>query len=254
VTGKISPEVLQRLNDPSFWVRDQATLDLLNDDRLTPSDLVTPCRLARSPEQRHRLLLVARHHLLREAQAMDFDGPQRSGALGMFSGGRAAVSLQRPLHPDDAHAGVLVLRTYLGFPAFAKFKPGDLIVGVQSPRADELPGPTDPTGRFKTFAPESAPEQVSKRFFDLLEKSRAGDEVAFLVYRDHRALAAPVVLRLASHDALNNMYERTSRELQPRYRAMWRSYRDDLDRLQAPPASLSAEWPGRSEGVATPGE
>ena len=72
---------------------------------------------------------------------------------------------------------------------------------------------------------------------------------SFLVYRDHRALSAPVVLRLASHDALNNMYERTSRELQPRYRALWRSYRDDLDRLQVPPATLNAPWPGRSEGV-----
>ncbi len=252
--GKLTREVLQRLNDPRFAVREQATMELLSDDRLTSSDLAMPCRLARTPEQRHRLLLVARHHLLREAQGVDFDGPQRSGALGMFSGGRAAISLQIPKHPDDAHAGVQVLRTYLGFPAFAKFKPGDLIVGVRSPRAEELPGPTDPTGRYKTFAPDSAPEQVSKRFSDLMEKSRAGDEVSFLVYRDHRALSAPVVLRLASHDALNNMYERTSRELQPRYRALWRSYRDDLDRLQVPPATLNAPWPGRSEGVAGAGE
>jgi hypothetical protein len=103
--------LVAKLNDPDVREREQATVQMLDDARITlqtVSRLLTDQKSTLSPEQRTRLLVVARDRFMKSDRA----------ALGFQFGGQL----------QDR---IVVGQTYPKFPSFTMLEVGDIIVGAE---------------------------------------------------------------------------------------------------------------------------
>jgi C-terminal processing protease CtpA/Prc len=175
--------LLDALNHDEYPVREQATADLLADETLTAKRIDALFADAWSPEQRHRLVDIARHHFIRDIIRTEF-GHGEQGSLGVtISPGEIGqvAGLNQP--------GVFITRTHPGFPAYTKLKTDDLILAVNG----NAPGP------------ELTGGQLTSYLIERIKGYAAGEHVAMTIYRD--GARHEVDIQLASRAALDAIYQ-----------------------------------------------
>ena len=127
---------------PDYPTRAEATTALLQDNTLDAQVLRAMLEdpSAAHPERRHRLLMIAEHHLMREiveawtAENIPADEHQKA-AIGF-----SYDPILPANNPYSEHAAVMLLVTMPGFPGYAYLQPGDVVLAIndQTPRARTL--------------------------------------------------------------------------------------------------------------------
>ena len=106
--------VLEELGSNDYQVRQAASRRLLADPNLTVQDIAALWPAATTAEQRHRLIALARHHLLRSIVQGQFAGPP-AAAIGVT---------HKPVNPNQMpeldRPAVRVVQTLPGFPGHAR--------------------------------------------------------------------------------------------------------------------------------------
>lgn len=182
-------EFLARLGDPNFRVRQEAMYALMNARGINIDRLAQMYERAETPEQRNRLLIVARHiHLQVVAQsAENFDQGRDQRPSG-------AIGIPRDAVPGDQlphlrASAVRVIATLPGFPAHAGLRRDDLIRAVDG---QALPRTNDPDLTFANFQ-------------QMLQVRPPGSSIRLTVYRDGGEIEVPI--RLAHGAALSQIYQ-----------------------------------------------
>ena len=194
------------LGSADFQVREAATSALLVAPWVTEEVLINQFAHATSLEQRHRLLGIARHMLLRQLRERDFmhhAAIRAKASLGVMHVGYSAETAR-----VAGKSAIEVQQTIPGFPGHEHFKPGDLIV---------------------SFNGEPFPERSQRDdFVGRITAQRAGDRVEMEVVRDGEVVVVSVVL--ASSSALNSMYDNqaTGLALRPAYAKPWEALKERL--------------------------
>ncbi|MEM8737184.1 MAG: PDZ domain-containing protein [Planctomycetota bacterium] len=211
-TAALDPEaVVAELEHPDYEVRQLATDRLLVDETLTPADFAALAEAAGSPESRHRLLGVARHHTLRRLRRQVFpaDGPASLGV--------SQPTVQNVNRDPNAATQVVILRVLPGFPAHGRLRPYDRVVALDGQAFHESPG---------------------MLFSDHIRRYRAGQEVRLTVKRGGETL--DVVTPLANSTALVAMYVQPRLDLAPAFQRAWDRARE-TDYAALLPASLARQ-------------
>jgi hypothetical protein len=205
----IAASDIAALGDADFARRQAVMRKLLADESITPEQVAAQFAKAESVEQKHRLISLARHHLLRRARLRDFPLPARvvagqtiPGALGLTHGPVISEDL-----PQLKQSAVRVRRILPGFPAYSALEVGDLIVGIE--------GNPIPAG--------FSAEQISRHFGDAIQMVQAGQSVQLQIYREGKTL--DVKVKLALHASLGGMYQP---ELKTVYEREWDKFRADV--------------------------
>ena len=210
-------EMLQMLGSPEYARRQAASDALLADRTLADDALVSLYGAAKTGEQRHRLLAVARHNLLRSARLARNHKVGESGSIGIAHEGRISSTL-----PGLNRPAVMVVRTLPGFPAHERLRIGDLILAVDGRQLVE-------NGRAALLRQE---------FPARIRSKKAGQTVRLSIFRDRRAF--DVVLPLATGRALEEMYpQKIDYALAEPYRSQWMRLRARLEALEPPRRDLS---------------
>ena len=197
--------ILDRLNDDDFRVRQAETRRLLADDALTQDDVNHLYGLSTSPEQRHRLLLVARHHMISRLMRERLGDQAGAGSMGLS---HHVVQVAVP-GEASARTGVLVVMTLPGFPAYALLEPGDVIVD---------------------FAGEPIPQNMTPtQFQQMIKTFQNGQAVGLTIVRD--GAAAHILFRLGPGQGLGEVYDTGGVTLNEPYRAGWSQLRAKMRAL-----------------------
>lgn len=231
-------DVVSGLNHEDFAVRQAAEAYLLSDNTLGRAELNKLLQNATSPEQRHRLIRVAEHHVLRELRERDFgvaqkpEGDPADGVdLQRQANARTTAAIGYSYEPvlarDNPHAdlsGVAVIATMPGFPGHAHLRKGDIIVEIDGRSLSDAHQQHDITAwvRWRIAAHE------------------AGDEIAFTVLRGGKALAIKLIC--AEGAALNSMYTTDAFEAAARkapYEQAWQQAREELTADLPKPKALT---------------
>jgi len=118
-------ELVEQLGDADFGQRESATAALLADDSIDEEALREMLLTAKTPEQRHRLMALARHHILRVLRREQFTDQEEAGAIGF-----SYDALLPDQNPHADHAGVVILKTLPGFPGHIYLRPNDVILQI----------------------------------------------------------------------------------------------------------------------------
>lgn len=217
----IDPELLTLLADlasDDYDTRERATARLRASEEIDVARLRPLYAEAESPEQRHRLLDVARHHTIRQMRQRIFDRAGQRGSIGVNFDVLPAEALPRLEQP-----AIEIVRTMPGFPAYAHLRAGDLILAVNDR--------------------DLSPQNVSQAFQDAVQQHERGDEIKLTLDRDGERLERHV--RLASRQALHSVYDPTTAGLRLRspFREQWESARDDLRARGPAPEPLRVSLP-----------
>ncbi|MCC6581573.1 MAG: PDZ domain-containing protein [Phycisphaeraceae bacterium] len=207
---------LAELADPRWDVRQNATRRLLQADDLTDEQMDAMYAAATLPEQRQRLRDIALHHMLRRMQPT-FPGKAGDGSLGLKFQPLAADE-----RPETRGAGIGVVATYPGFPAFAYLQPGDVILSVgDRPVTEGLNGKWFPSQVQACPLDQTLPLKVSRG--DLILDMRV-----------------PVVSRQWLDQAYRTdaALPNQSLALGSPYRQQWRDRVDQLRKLEPRPEPL----------------
>jgi len=199
--------VLAELGNDDYQVRQSATRRLLADDELTQAHLDRLFVMSDTPEQRHRLLRVARHHVIRRMIAKRFGGLAGPGSMGL------SHQVAEAWEPGkEMRVGVMVVMTLPGFPAYALLEPGDVIV---------------------YFDGKPIPEKVTAaQFQQMIRGHQTGQVVALTVVRDGLPLEIP--FRLGNGQALGEVYDTSGLVLTAAYRQAWQEDRRRMEGLIDP--------------------
>jgi hypothetical protein len=206
VTGAVDVAgILVELGDDDYSVRQAATRRLLADDNIPARDLDRMYAASQTPEQRHRLLRVLRHHLIRRMIADRFGDQAGPGSMGL------SHHVVRVTGPDGAteRTGVMVVMTLPGFPAYALLEPGDVIVD---------------------FADQPIPERMSPaQFQQLIRTHQAGERIGLTVMRNGKPVR--VLFVLCQGQALTEVYDTGGITLKEPYGRAWWVERGRVDDL-----------------------
>ena len=195
-----SADLLADLDSPSYETRQRATEALLRDDTMTLDRVAELYAQAESPEQRHRLLAVARHYFLIALQDELFP-PPGSGAIGM-SHETIRVGEVAGLETPAVH----VLRTLPGFPAFAWLRVDDLIVAYEGrPLPDDL---------------------ATSGFTPLIEGRERGEMVELTILRDGERQT--LRFELAGASALGGLFDAGTLDLRQPFLEQWQAVHDAI--------------------------
>lgn len=173
--------ILARLNHSDYKVRVEATRELLAQDKLGDADIERLFARASTPEQRHRLLVVARHHMLRHARENQFVRGSR-GSLGVSIQHVEAHQL-----PGYDHGAVYIDRTFPGFPAYWRLQRGDMVVAINGEKPTGLQG-----------------NEITMFLQTRIMRLGPGSPVQLTILRDGGVM--DVTVNLASFEALSKMY------------------------------------------------
>jgi len=187
--GLSDSEILARLGDDRYAVREAISDQLLCDVEIAAARIDRLYAAADSLEQRHRLLRIARHHLLRNVRNEQYPGGQQ-GSLGV-----SIKEVEQSQLPEVGQASIYVARTYPGFPAFEKLRVGDLILSIEGQK------PANQTGI-----------EIVKFLQNKIIEHQAGELVKLVVRREGENFEMQIML--ANMDALKGMYDsRTIQEI-----------------------------------------
>ncbi len=198
--------VLAQLDDDEYFVRQAATRRLLTDETLTQEDLDRLFLASESLEQRHRLLRVARHHLLRRMIAQRFNGPADPGSMGLS---HVVVHLPADEDGGEPRAGVMAALTLPGFPAYALLEPGDVIIEFDG---QPIPG-----------------KMLGAAFPNMIRSRQAGQDIWLTVFRNGET--ERIRFRLGNGLALSEVYGTKSVALNEPYRQAWQTQRARMEGL-----------------------
>ena len=217
--------ILARLDATGYDLRQAATVTVLALRSLAVHDLEALYTTAKTPEQRHRLLSAARHHLLR--QLREKDEKSGRGSLGIRHKLVAAKRL-----PHVRQPAFQVAYTLPGFPAHEVLSRGDLILALDGRRF----------------------EQHHQALANQIRSKGPGQTVQLTILRDGKTIVVPV--QLAGWNALQRMYPKAERQppsatqpvLGEPYRSQWIRFHDKLVALGPPVKTLpiTAGEPRRS--------
>ncbi len=206
--GADDSQILDELGGDDYRARQSTTHALLANEALTQDDLDRLYAQSQTPEQRHRLLRVARHHAIRRMirqRYTDQDGP---GSMGLS---HQVIPRKQALSEDQA--GVLVVLTLPGFPAYALLEPGDLLIDFAG---QPFPDPLTPAG-----------------FQELIRGHKGGETIDLTVLRDGQTL--DIRFRLEQGQALAEVYDTTGMTLKPPYLGQWLKARQRMEALVTEP-------------------
>ncbi len=207
-------QVLADLAHGDYAIREKATARLLIEPQIADAQIDRLFARTTTAEQRHRLLDVARHHLLLRARRDRIQAGQR-GSIGVQIQDVAAYQL-----PGRKQPAIYIARTLPGFPGYGRLYEGDLIMAINGDRPVGLQGDEITQflqNRISRMAPD-APVQLTIQ--------RDGEE------RD-------LIIHLAPLEALSQMYMPSpvigaglTLPLTGEYEALWRHRRRQmLDRI-----------------------
>lgn len=192
-------DILAALNDEDYFLRQAQTRRLLGDHSLTPEAIDRLYIASTTAEQRHRLLRVARHHMIRRMIDERFGERAGAGSMGLS---HHVVNVTGP-DGETQIPGVMVVMTLPGFPAYASLEPGDVII---------------------EFDGESIPERISpSRFQQMIRQHQANDSIDLTILR--RGKAERIKFVLCHGDALNQVYITGGLHLSDTYRRRWAAER-----------------------------
>jgi len=213
--------LLDELANDDFTTRQRASEKLLVDEQLDQETIKQLYSQSHLPEQRHRLLEVARHHALRQMRLEAMDG-QGKGAIGIrheaFSDTHFPILGRR--------TGLVVVETFSGFPGHAHLRRGDLILAIDDQR----------------FPAGTISDEVADQFVRSVQEHLPGERVSFTVFRHGRLIT--VQLRLANLNALRSMYKNAQKLQQPFY-DRWELIRKNLVMAPSPSSELNNHMPPR---------
>lgn len=216
---------LSDMRSEDYATRQRATTMLLANDSLSPQELQTLYAAATLPEQRQRILDVARHHMVRKLQ----ESLSRQGGAGSL-GLSLVASPFTEAAAEPNHPVARVGTTYPGFPAYVALKPGDQILSVNG---QTLPAVQDEI-------------TIRQKFIELIQSNRAGAMVRLGLLRQGKPLEISV--RLASFDSLSTLYEGEAR-LRPPFDAQWNQLQHELTAQNPAPEPLKISLDPRSPPV-----
>jgi hypothetical protein len=211
--------VLAELNDDDYRVRQTATQRLLLDDTLTQDDIARLFVATETPEQRHRLLSVSKHHAIRDMIRERFGDRTGPGSMGLSHQVVKVSALG-----EAERTGVLVVQTLAGFPAYAVFEPGDVII---------------------LLAGEPLPEKLSDtQFPPLIRKYQAYDTIDVTILREDKPLSLQFEMEFG--EALQEAYDPNGMLVKPPYLGKWLSTREKLLALQ-PQSTAPGQAPAEEQ-------
>lgn len=197
--------VLTALDHEDYRVRQEQTRAMLMDDSLTADDIDRMYQQAESVEQRHRLLRVARHHLIQRLIAERFGDQAGPGSMGLT---HHVVEVNDP-QTASPRKGVMVVMTLPGFPAYASLEPGDVIIN---------------------FAGESIPDKMTPaQFQNLIKSHQSNEQIGLTVLRN--GVAVDVPFRLSHNQALSTVYDTSEVTLAEPYQGLWEAERQRIESL-----------------------
>jgi hypothetical protein len=210
-------KLVTQLDAESFAQRQQATRALMTGAWLNDATLRAMFEAGTSPEQRHRLIAIARHQTLRRSHArFDADNPRQQGAVGIIH-----QAQPKPDRPGAEQAVVIVLGTVPGFPGYAYLEPGDQILAINGQSFPDNVDRTNLPQRIVQFA--------------------AGETIRLTVKR--RGQQRRVRFELASKAALDASRQQRAdgqgTELSDAYLQPWRARRKQLPRIDPNAKTIS---------------
>lgn len=203
--GNANLAVVQQLDDRDYGTRQFATQALMREP-ITVDAVLGLYAKTTSAEQRHRLLLVAHHHFIRQAIRSEFKQPG-SGFIGIKL---STTVIDQDGRPDTTV--IIVDSTIPGFPGHAALSSGDLILGLNG----EAVG---------TDLPDAARAEA---FIRSIKSMRGGQMIELTVRRDDRTFA--VSLRLENEHAKAVLDSRTE-SLRRDYLLAWHAVRRQFEMI-----------------------
>ena len=235
---EVSAALIDRLDDPSWEVREAASEELLTGADGLPAAIAAALPDAEGrPEVRARLIEALHHHFVREFRGIRAAAPGAEPPGLLEQAGRAALRGRDPgslgvshqAFPPGSLPGVgapsiAVVRTLPGFPAHGRLRPGDLITGLDG-RPVAWPEPVIPDAdarRRRRVAPARGrvaqqAAAAAAAFSAAVKDAGAGSSVRLRVLRGGRTLEVPVTLARA--EDLRRLYPSG---LSARAEAAWR--------------------------------
>jgi len=208
--------ILAQLGHQKFTIRQQATYNLLANPQLDDPTIDRLFACAVTAEQHHRLLDVARHHMLRRIRKKKFN-PGNRGSLGVIIQHVDARQL-----PEYKHGAIYIGRAFPGFPAYWRLERGDMILAINDKRPTDLDG-----------------TEITQFLQKQITGMPPGTPVQLTVLRDSRTIN--ITVNLASMQALNAMYaqmpginSRSSLPLTADLQTAWQKRRQHLLNLLPP--------------------
>lgn len=213
VAGQDIDAILAQLDSTDYGQRQSATVALLTDETVTPELINRLYAAARTPEQRHRLLGVAQHHLLRRYRLEHFDASDPQGSIGVEHEGIGReqwAGLNRP--------AIRVVSTLAGFPAHGLLLPGDLILMLDGQPFQQKQGMA-----------------IAQELTDRITGKGAGRGVTMTVLRGKQTLTINV--SIAGRTALAAMYVSVlpgAIQLEPGIQRQWDDWQKQLESVALP--------------------
>lgn len=215
-------ELVARLDDADFATRALAEQHLLARTELSSEALRQYLLQSTSEEQRHRLMRLARHHVLREIREQQFGPDAKPGQDGaviapdLHEAAAIGFSYEPTANNNDAAltpAGIAVVSTMPGFPGHAYLRRGDIITAVDGQTAKHI--------QHQFMATSWVAQRIAAH--------RPGQTIEITVFRDGRSVTLAFACAQAS--ALKAMYSTNGAAiavLNPPYTERWQQARNKL--------------------------
>lgn len=199
-------QVLADLGSEDFALRQYVTQRMLQDNGLTQDDLDRLFAKSQTPEQRHRLLRIARHHDIRRMIEVRFQDQASSGSMGLSHAVVRVQVTEDDESPAESRAGIMAALTLPGFPAYATMHPGDVIIEFDGqPMPDKVTGPM---------------------FQQMIQGRRAGDTIDLTIVRS--GIVDRIEMTLSNSQALGEVYHSSGVVLNSPYREQWAKTREAM--------------------------
>ena len=216
-------QVLADLGSEDFALRQYVTQRMLQDNGLTQDDLDRLFAKSQTPEQRHRLLRIARHHDIRRMIDARFQDQASSGSMGLSHAVVRVQVAEDEKSTAESRAGIMAALTLPGFPAYATMDPGDVIIEFDGqPMPDKVTGPM---------------------FQQMIQGRRAGDTIDLTIVRS--GVVDRIEMTLSNSQALGEVYHSSGVVLNSPYREQWAKTREAM-------LSLINNEPQRDDDVILP--
>jgi len=199
-------QLLAMLGDDDYAVRQAATRRLLLDSSLTQDDIDSLFTKSETPEQRHRLLRIAKHHDIRRLIAIRFKDHAGAASMGLSHAVVQVLVQEEDESETLPRAGVMAALTLPGFPAYATMDPGDVII---------------------EFDGKAVQDNITGALFQReIQTRRAGQTIRLKVVRN--GAVQTIQMTLSNSQALGEAYNNNGATLNNPYRDQWTKTREQM--------------------------
>jgi C-terminal processing protease CtpA/Prc len=227
--SRISSGDLADLDNDQYAIRQQASQRLLADNSLTLDAIAQGYAAATTLEQKHRLMDVAHHHLIRMIRDEVFAG-EALGSIGI-SIGRVPIDAE----PGVEGPAIRVQATLPGFPAYAVLQSGDLITAVNGHAPATQVGMGRPDNQFQQLIQAAA---------------QTGKPIRLSVVSDGKK--REVTVAAAGLVSLNAFYNSTTGALAAPVRREWERFQTYLELERKADSSFQPDYSKLKESLLHP--